>query len=137
MAHGPKLACNLKICTKKKKFCDMWKLYKIQTSLSQRKFYWNTTTHPHLAVLVLAELSSCDRGVWPTKPEIFTTWPFTEKVWLWFSPATSKTRSGTISKSSAFVLLIHSKNFSAISNLGVFFNLSIILKYIIHILGYP
>ena len=26
----------------------------------------------------VAELSSCDRDLWPTKPKIFTIWPFTE-----------------------------------------------------------
>lgn len=27
-----------------------------------------------------ADLSSCDRDLWPTNPKIFTIWPFIEKL---------------------------------------------------------
>ena len=45
---------------------------------SQINFYWNTITLIHLCIVY-----GCFQWFWesvrPTKPEIFTTWPFTEK----------------------------------------------------------
>lgn len=49
--------------------------------------FWHTTTHVCLYVVLrlscatVAELSSNDRDSISTKPKIFSTWPFTRKVY--------------------------------------------------------
>lgn len=63
------------------------------------KFYCLKATPTHLHIVfgglqaTTAEQSSCGRDtiIWPAKPKIFTTWPFTGKVcWAFIPPSTQR-----------------------------------------------
>ena len=76
----------------KKIFCDMWKWYEIQILVPINKVLLE---HSHALCLYIVhgcfgarkmELSSCDRDGLTCKLEIFTLWPFTERIcWPLFS----------------------------------------------------
>ena len=65
-------------------FCDTWKSYEIQISVSI-KFYWNKATIIHLFIIygyvhtITAQLSCVTETIWPLTPKIFTIWTFTIK----------------------------------------------------------
>ena len=74
------------IMVAKKIFCDMWKWYEIQILVPVNKVLLE---HSHALCLYTIrgcfgarkmELSSCDRDSLTCKLEIFTLWPFTERI---------------------------------------------------------